>query len=507
MASWDFKSTPIVIICRDRLAPLRQLLKWLDKAGYTRPILVDNASTYQPLVAFLDRTDIETIRLNKNYGHLAPWVSGEVQTRLESVSPVVVTDCDVVPDDGCPANVVEHLAGILLGHTGIDKVGLGLRIDDLPDSYGLKDEVVAWESRFWEVELAPGIFDAEVDTTFALYRSITIPHSTTRSLRTGSPYVAHHLSWYADSAQATDEQEYYCKHADPSASHWEANNASDNLQRLLKMRSDEIDTRTIIAEIGNPLLDAWSGEPALVDEVLYTPWAAPGWSAWNDMSPELEFCDFAGALMRLLKPKLIIETGVGQGFTTRRLAMHLTEGQRLIAFEDDTDIRSQLKRLPFFASPNCSLGAQPSPTDDDFSHADFTVLDSEVPTRLEELDHWSDAARPGAVLLVHDTGNGHQPETVHHLIRTRIEEQEIDGVFLQNPRGGFLGIKLQPTRARLEQERERGERAEQELEALRTTHAHRLVRLEYGLRRLRSLASMMRLRVGRKTTRSDGSLS
>jgi hypothetical protein len=489
MVSWDFKSTPIVIISRDRLEPLCQLLKWLDKAGYTRPLLVDNASTYQPLVEFLDQSDVEIIRLNQNFGHLAPWTSNEVQTRLESVSPVVVTDCDVVPDDGCPANVVEHLAGLLLRHAGIDKVGLGLRIDDLPDSYALKDDVVAWESRFWEVEIAPGVFDAEVDTTFALYRSIISPHSTTRSLRTGPPYIARHLSWYADSAHTTHEQKYYREHADPAASHWEASTANDNLRRLLTLRSAEVETRRIVAEIGNPLLNAWSDEPPLGDEVSFTPWADPGWPAWNGTSPELEFCEFAGALMRLLKPQLIVETGVGRGFTTRRLATRLTRGQRLIAFEADANLRSQLKRLPLFASPNCSLGAQSSPSEDDFARADLTVLDSEVSTRLEELDRWSDTAKLGAVLLVHDTDNGHQPETEQHRIRAYIEEHEMDGVFLQNPRGGFLGIKLLPTRAQLEQERERRGQAERELEAVRMAHAYRLVRLEQRLRRSRLLAT------------------
>ena len=261
---WDFKTTPIVIICRDRVTPLRQLLDWLDNAGYSRPILVDNASTFPPLLDFLRReADAEVVRLDRNLGHMAPWISDQVQVKLRPNRPVVVTDCDIVPDDRRPTDVVEHLAEILLCYGEIDKVGLGLRIDDLPDSYVLKEAVVAWESRFWEVELAPGVFDAEVDTTFSLYRSPIVPHRTVRALRTGTPYVARHSSWYSDSANPTEEQLYYREHADPSLSHWETSNAGDKLETLLRKRADEVRTREIVATSDDPRLRSWLQEPSL----------------------------------------------------------------------------------------------------------------------------------------------------------------------------------------------------------------------------------------------------
>lgn len=437
----DFKSTPIVIICRDRLEPLQQLLSWLDRAGYTRPVLVDNASTYPPLVEFLSQaSEVEIVRLTDNLGHLAPWTAESVQAKLRASGPFVATDCDVVPDESCPFDVVEYLGEILLEYAGIDKVGLGLRIDDLPDAYALKKDVVAWESKFWETEVAPGVFDAEVDTTFALYRRAAVPHRTTRALRTGAPYVARHLSWYVDSANPTLEQRYYREHADTSTSHWDVDGPNAALRTLLQMRADEVATREVVSSSTDSMLASWLEEPALNDERLHTPWADQGWHAWNGMSPELEFCDFAGALMQLLRPKLTVETGVGQGFTTRRLVARMRPDQRLLAFEHDTDTRVQLERLPFFAAPHCSLGRTPSPGTNELSQAGLTVLDSEVPIRLEELDLWAKTARPGAVLLVHDTGNGHEGDTPHRLIHDRIRERGIEGVFLRNPRGSFLGF-------------------------------------------------------------------
>lgn len=438
----DFKKTPILIVCRDRLDPLRQLLAWLDSAGYERPVVIDNSSTYPPLLYFLaEHPDIEVVRLEKNLGHLAPWRSETVQALFGSIGPVVVTDCDVIPDPACPDDVVEHLAEVLLLNADVDKVGLGLRIDDLPASYGLRDEVILWERKFWETEILPGVFEAEVDTTFALYRKLGRSHTTIRALRTGSPYVARHLSWYVNSANPSAEQTYYREHADPSISHWESGVVDRELSPLLAQREAEDETAAVIARSGNPLLNAWLDEPPTEPESLHTSWAEPFWVAWNGMSPEVQFCDFVASLALLLQPGKVIETGVGQGFTTRRLAQVLQAGQQLLAFEDDPGIRDGLRQLPFFARPGHSLSPAASPSAADFSTASLSVLDSEIPSRLAEIDSWWEGAPESAVLIVHDAGNGHGAEAPHHLVRERIKALGIGGVFLKNPRGSFLGFK------------------------------------------------------------------
>jgi hypothetical protein len=419
---------------------LRKLLGWLNAAGYSNLLLVDNASTYRPLVNFLATVDAEVVRLKDNVGQLAPW-RPEVRGKLDPNNPFVVTDCDVVPDENCPEDVVEHLAGLLLRYANVDKVGLGLRIDDLPDCYALKAQVLAWESQFSEIEVAPGVFQGDVDTTFALYRSPADGHGVGRALRTGEPYVARHLPWYADSSQPTDEQRYYLAHANPAMTHWEGGAATDDLRQLLARRAGELATSVA-------MLEPWTEEPPTRDETAYTLDARPGWPSWNATSPESEFCEFAGGLTRLIRPALVIETGVGHGFVTRRIAQQLGPGQQLISFEGRPALRRQLERLPFFASPDHVLGTTPSPSHDDFSRADLTVLDSEFPLRLDEMDLWIAAARPGAVLLVHDAGNPDGPLTPAHLMGRDIAECSVSGVVLRNPRGGFLAIKADETMLR-----------------------------------------------------------
>ena len=44
---------PIFIVVRDLLSPLQQLVAWLERAGHERIVLIDNDSTYPPMVEYL----------------------------------------------------------------------------------------------------------------------------------------------------------------------------------------------------------------------------------------------------------------------------------------------------------------------------------------------------------------------------------------------------------------------------------------------------------------------
>jgi hypothetical protein len=94
------------------------------------------------------------------------------------------------------------------------KVGPSIRIDDLPDCYDRKQEVIEWESRFFASPEGETLFRAPIDTTFALYRP-RIGLSRRPSLeayRTAAPYQIRHLPWYEDSQNPTEEENYYKSH-------------------------------------------------------------------------------------------------------------------------------------------------------------------------------------------------------------------------------------------------------------------------------------------------------
>ena len=223
---------PIFVPVRDRVTPLRSLVDWLERAGHQEIWLVDNASTYPPLVEYLDASPHQVVRLGRNFGHRAPWLSGTVQ-RIASDRYFVITDPDIVPDDDCPLDAVDHFRSLLERYPAIDKVGFGLRIDDLPDTYPLAPAVREWEARFWSDEVEPGVFRADIDTTFALYRPLGRRHQEDRALRTGAPYVARHQPWYSNPAALSEDDLYYREHADTSIANWDRDELPRWKQRWL----------------------------------------------------------------------------------------------------------------------------------------------------------------------------------------------------------------------------------------------------------------------------------
>lgn len=188
--------------------------------------------------------------------------------------------------------------------------------------------------------------------------------------------------------------------------------------------------------------DPWASEPELVDEQRFTTGAEPGWSAWNVMSPELEFCELAAALVRIVRPRVVLETGVGQGFVTRRILAALPEEARYLGFEGSGSWRSSLDSLELFLRDGrVRIARTAAPTPEDWGQAALAVIDSEGRTRPREVEGWWDHASPGSLALIHDAHPGHTRGSNHQKLAAHIARLGIPGVFLPNPRGAFLGQK------------------------------------------------------------------
>ncbi len=216
--------TPVVVIVRDRVTVLQQCLQALEASSYGLDIhLVDHGSTWPPMLDWL---------------HVAPypvhWCGDQPPRALwdwdglpgiVKDSRYVVTDPDVVLD--CPddwlCRMADELAADANGY--VVKVGLGLRVDDLPDT-PLARRVVAWETPFWRERTPTGCgFRAPVDTTLALYQPLTVEprFQLHPAARMAAPYLVRHLPWYDDPATRESgraEDAYYRAHVRPGASHW-----------------------------------------------------------------------------------------------------------------------------------------------------------------------------------------------------------------------------------------------------------------------------------------------
>jgi hypothetical protein len=229
----DHRDIPIFINTRDLVSPLRRQVDWLLGAGQRRLILVDNDSRWPDLLTYFEAIAqdprVTVLRLGVNYGPQSLWRAG-VLDRLEITTPFAFTDPDIVPDPTCPPDLIGHLLGLLARYPDIDKAGVGLRIDDLPDHYPLKASVVAWEAQFWDDERDPGVFQADVDTTLAVYRPGRA--FSMNGVRTGAPYLAQHLPWYRDAAPDA-EFDYYRQRAPTNITSWTGPSLPQELGELI----------------------------------------------------------------------------------------------------------------------------------------------------------------------------------------------------------------------------------------------------------------------------------
>ena len=211
----DYKQIPIFINSRDRLNGLKKLILWFRENGYHNIYILDNKSTYIPLLEFYNLVRKEgwanVIYLNNNLGHLALWKS-QVLEELQIKTPFVYTDSDVVPIEKCPDDCLKYMLAVLRNNPLIQKVGLGLQISDLPENSKYKKS----EEMFWQLEPSPNIYFAYTDTTFALYRYSKLFHIK-ESMRIGYPYLIRHLPWYYDKNNLPEDEKYYVEHANSSS--------------------------------------------------------------------------------------------------------------------------------------------------------------------------------------------------------------------------------------------------------------------------------------------------
>lgn len=218
------------IIFRDRVTYAHLCLTAMTEAGLD-PVIVDMGSSWPLAGDWLKAMHAAGIQiLLHGGGHPRGLWDWEPFRQACGTDRYVVTDCDVIPSDDCPLDWPVLFSQILDAYPAHPKVGMGLRLDRIPDTYQRKDHVLKWEQKFWDEPYDEGglyrgqpmpIYKAPVDTTLAMYRPLGGGFDITLSaLRTGHPYVADHVAWYEDYADLDEELRWYHEHAEPGISYW-----------------------------------------------------------------------------------------------------------------------------------------------------------------------------------------------------------------------------------------------------------------------------------------------
>jgi hypothetical protein len=206
---WNYKQIPIVINNFNRLSCLKRLIKSLKIRGYSNIIILDNDSSYPPLLDWYKNECKErVVFLDKNLGHKALWSCDLIKEIGGDY--FVYTDPDLELIEDCPEDFLYQMLCKLKKKVKGQKVGLSLKIDDIPDCYKFRDDVIKNESRFYE-SMEDGMYLADLDTTFAIHEPYAEGGFVDDMITYRMPYPiqCRHLPWYEDSDKPSEEDLYY----------------------------------------------------------------------------------------------------------------------------------------------------------------------------------------------------------------------------------------------------------------------------------------------------------
>lgn len=213
---------PIYINARNLLTPLRKMVEYLIQIPNARPIIVDNDSTWQPMLDWYDNEcPVEVIRTGINGGKFG-WSKHMLDHASLGITKYVVTDSDL-DLSGVPLDVLDILSTGLDLNPAVTKCGLSLDFERIPDDYPMKADVIAWECQFWRHRGGGFCLDAGIDTTFAMRRATDpIAFETHGHLRADRPYTAEHWPWHwtPELIEQSEEVRHYIATANSDGLHW-----------------------------------------------------------------------------------------------------------------------------------------------------------------------------------------------------------------------------------------------------------------------------------------------
>jgi hypothetical protein len=208
---------PVIINNRNFLTwPKAMVERIKEYDGVGEIIIVDNDSTYPPLLEWYATNPCRIERLNDNLGMGAPWAS-EIVKQLNGV-PYVLTDPDMGLED-TPDDTLLYLFD-KLNTLQLDKVGLGLDWQIVEKKSPYYERLNVYEKNRWSNSpVKDGVHtEVQIDTTFALYN---VDHYFIGGGSTTFPYVARHYPWEFSIEEARNSEEfmYYMDNATSASSY------------------------------------------------------------------------------------------------------------------------------------------------------------------------------------------------------------------------------------------------------------------------------------------------
>jgi GT2 family glycosyltransferase len=221
------KQTPIIILNRDRFHPLVEQVNVLKSKGYDNIIIIDNQSTYEPLLEWYKTSGVDVF-----HNDIVPNSHLAFKDLINAGHPkftallndwYVYNDGDIIPMNDIPDTFIDDLIYFAKKYNKT-KVGMSIKIDDIDRSYPLNEWVYGYESTYWTNgildESGVELYPHPIDTTFAVHAPGTMPEWSNNTLRVGVPYVVKHAPFYYNPEALPEDEKYYLEHMNKNSSNW-----------------------------------------------------------------------------------------------------------------------------------------------------------------------------------------------------------------------------------------------------------------------------------------------
>lgn len=212
------RTIPVYIIAFNQYTLVKQTVEQVSRfPGFLEPVIVDNASTYPPLVAYYESSECKcrVVRSPRNYGHMV--VTYLLWDELPTYFAITDPDLYWPHMDRLPLDFAVRLA-LLADQQRKVKAGFALSISPL--LCFTNPRVRPWECAFWRPLVSTAslksvghlfseeeeVFDAPINTTFAVYNKSRLSPKLSLSpvcndptflsaVRVSGRYTAVHLPW------------------------------------------------------------------------------------------------------------------------------------------------------------------------------------------------------------------------------------------------------------------------------------------------------------------------
>jgi len=197
---------PIFLTNMNRLTTCKKMVEDLFRMnGNSRINIIDNASTYQPLLDWYKeiKKDVNVIHNPTNLGPWTFFYGGNYATVKDDY--YIYSDADLELNPNMPNNWQEIMVEYISKYDC--KASLALRLDDIPESYPFKNRVIEHQNVCWYESGEKDVYRAITDMTFSMDKKSN--GHRYESMRLAGNFACRHIPWYIDFNNISEEEKYY----------------------------------------------------------------------------------------------------------------------------------------------------------------------------------------------------------------------------------------------------------------------------------------------------------